>query len=320
MKNEQSVFPSQYDPLIFFADADLDNFTTYQQYYTLYNADQYTQASNLLNNSDVDFYGAWLLNLIENELYAIESNMDSFVIPEDKPRLISHGLDDPTEEFSHWVYYNKYPNIPEAPPPPPEPAPPTVESNKWFNSPGVCPIDTDGWSPKFEDSEDGLYFCMDEHISDNIGINAPEVFRVSDVVRQIPLYDANDNITTYTLRNVLEDLNRGKFGFKLYNNDILIQDLSVNVGQWMRPEYYDSVNYYCCFGADTVNFYNRSTRTYELLNNVIWFYLIMFVTATQDDELLSGAIYLGFAIDLDTISQYAGTQLYLGSDWFTPAN
>ena len=316
MKNEQSVFPSQYDPLIFFADADLDNFTTYQQYYTLYNADQYTQASNLLNNSDVDFYGAWLLNLIENELYAIESNMDSFVIPEDKPRLISHGLDDPTEEFSHWVYYNKYPNIPGTPPPPPEPAPPTVESNKWFNSPGVCPVNVNGWMPTFEIANTGIYYCIDQNISSSIGINAPEVFSVSDAVRQIPLYDSNDNITTYTLRNVLEDLNQGKIGFAIYNGDTLVQDISFNIGQWGSDEY--DINYYSCFGADTINRRDRSAGITGLVNNVIWNYLILFINI--ESQGIQGAIYIGFAIDLDTISQFAGTQLYLGSDWFTPAN
>lgn len=101
MKNDQSVFPDQYDPLIFFSDADLDNSIVYQQYYTLYNAEQYTQASTFLNNSDVDFYGAWLLNLIENELYAIESNMSQFV--DEKPKLAAYSSTEPSG-YKCWVY------------------------------------------------------------------------------------------------------------------------------------------------------------------------------------------------------------------------
>lgn len=101
MKNDQSVFPDQYDPLIFFSDADLDNFTTYQQYYVLFEMNQYTQASNLLNNSDVDFYGAWLLNLLENELYAIESNMDEFI--DEKPKLAAYSSTAPSG-YKCWVY------------------------------------------------------------------------------------------------------------------------------------------------------------------------------------------------------------------------
>lgn len=101
MKNDQSVFPAQYDPLIFFADADLDNYTTYQQYYVLYNNGQYSQASSLLNNSDVDFYGAWLLNLIENELYAIEDNMDQFI--DEKPKLVAYSSTAPQGDYKCWV-------------------------------------------------------------------------------------------------------------------------------------------------------------------------------------------------------------------------
>lgn len=101
MKNDQSVFPDQYDPLIFFSDADLDNYTTYQSYYLLYNNNQYTQASALLNDSDIDFYGAWILNLIENELYAIESNMSSFV--NEKPKIAAYSTTQPQGDFKCWV-------------------------------------------------------------------------------------------------------------------------------------------------------------------------------------------------------------------------
>lgn len=101
MKNDQSVFPDQYDPLIFFSDADLDDANVYQQYYILYNAEQYSQASTFLNNSNVDFYGAWLLNLIENELYAIESNMSQFV--DEKPKLVAYSSTAPQGDFKCWV-------------------------------------------------------------------------------------------------------------------------------------------------------------------------------------------------------------------------
>ncbi len=42
-----------------------------KNYYTFLNAANYTPASEYINNSEVFFYGAWLLNLLEDRLCAI---------------------------------------------------------------------------------------------------------------------------------------------------------------------------------------------------------------------------------------------------------
>lgn len=71
MKNVNTKFPSQIDDRIFFQDLNIDQTLIMKQYYTLLNSGSYTKSSELLNNSEVFFYGAWCLNLLENRLYAI---------------------------------------------------------------------------------------------------------------------------------------------------------------------------------------------------------------------------------------------------------
>ena len=108
MKNEQSVFPGEIDPLIFYADANLDNQHYLAGYYSLLGSGDYVGASEYIQNIDeeVDFYGAWLLNLIENELYAVETYTSQHLPPEQKPKLVHHGRNEPSDsEYKHWVYY-----------------------------------------------------------------------------------------------------------------------------------------------------------------------------------------------------------------------
>ena len=71
MKNENSYFPSKIDDRIYFSDISINQVPIMNRYYSLLSNGNYTQASELLNNSEVYSYGAWCLNLIENRLYAI---------------------------------------------------------------------------------------------------------------------------------------------------------------------------------------------------------------------------------------------------------
>ena len=104
MKNSRSVFPNQIDPLIFFSDINIDQVPTMESYYNLLYQNNFSQASNLLNNSDCDFYGAYVLNLIENCLYAIESNAETFI--GDKPHLADYGEEQPTGDVAlTWAGY-----------------------------------------------------------------------------------------------------------------------------------------------------------------------------------------------------------------------
>lgn len=102
MKNSESLYPEQIDPLIFYSDVDLNHADTIKQYQSLLSSGNYNTASEFLNNSDIDFYGAWLFNLIENELYAIETNADSII--GEKPNFVFYGKEI-TEEpnHHHWV-------------------------------------------------------------------------------------------------------------------------------------------------------------------------------------------------------------------------
>ena len=109
MRNEQSVFPDNIDPLIFYSDADLDNQHYLAHYYSLLESGDYVGASQYIQSidEDIDFYGAWLLNLIENELYAVENYIDQHITPEPKPKLVHHGANEPSDPaYTHWVYYN----------------------------------------------------------------------------------------------------------------------------------------------------------------------------------------------------------------------
>ena len=71
MKNINTKFPLQIDDRVFAMDISIDQVHIMKQYYTLLNSGAYTRASELLNNSDVFFYGAWCLNLLENRIFAI---------------------------------------------------------------------------------------------------------------------------------------------------------------------------------------------------------------------------------------------------------
>lgn len=115
--NEQSVFPDAIDPLIFFADADLDNRHYLDTYYALLISHDYVGASEYLQGlqteidgrvvSPIAYYGAWLLNLYENELFAIEDHMPDLVPENSKPKLVHHGRNESSDPaYTHWVYYD----------------------------------------------------------------------------------------------------------------------------------------------------------------------------------------------------------------------
>ena len=108
-KPEESVFPEEIDPLIFYQDASIERKPELAQYYAYLNENNFDAAKDYLAASTLDYYGAWLLNLIENRLYAIEDNMDEYV--GEKPNIVIHsakephdsiGIDD-EEKFYNWT-------------------------------------------------------------------------------------------------------------------------------------------------------------------------------------------------------------------------
>lgn len=99
MRNTSSNFPTSIDDRTFLHDISLDQLDTVNEYRNYIANGNYTQASELLNNSDVGFYGAWILNLFENRLVAIENYVQSL----NKPRFVQYGGEEPTTQGSHWV-------------------------------------------------------------------------------------------------------------------------------------------------------------------------------------------------------------------------
>lgn len=101
MKNELTIFPSGIDSRIFFSDCDLENLPTMEKYKNLISSGKYTEAANCLYNADVDYYGAWFLNLLENRLRAI----GRYALDEiEKPELVLYQSTEPsTTEGMCWV-------------------------------------------------------------------------------------------------------------------------------------------------------------------------------------------------------------------------
>ena len=106
-KSEESVFPEDIDPLIFYQDASIERKPELGQYYVYLNNNNFDAAKNYLANSTLDYYGAWLLNLVENRLYAIEDNVDEYV--GEKPKIVIHSAKEPHDYIGinkSYKFYN----------------------------------------------------------------------------------------------------------------------------------------------------------------------------------------------------------------------
>ena len=100
MKDTSTKFPTKIDSRIFFQDISLDDLNVWEQHKTLISLGSYTKASELRNDSEIDFYGAWLLNLLENRLEAI----GSFLLQKNKPNLQVYSNVEPIAKTGlHWI-------------------------------------------------------------------------------------------------------------------------------------------------------------------------------------------------------------------------
>ena len=100
MKYASTKFPQEIDDRIFFSDISISQTPIMQKYYTYLNAGNYDEASELLNNSDVFFYGAWILNLLENRLYA----MEKYVFNLDKNKIVEYQRTEPSDVSQGTVW------------------------------------------------------------------------------------------------------------------------------------------------------------------------------------------------------------------------
>ena len=71
MRNTTSKFPNEIDDRLFLSDVSLSQVPIMNEYRTLLNKGDYSSASALLNDSGVFYYGAWILNLLEDRLCKI---------------------------------------------------------------------------------------------------------------------------------------------------------------------------------------------------------------------------------------------------------
>lgn len=103
MKNTISIFPNGIDSRVFFSDLGIDDLNTIHQYHSLLSQGKYSQASQLLNNSEVFFYGAWSLNLLENRL----NKIGSYLLAKEKRNISAVCQDaEPTENLKEgfvWI-------------------------------------------------------------------------------------------------------------------------------------------------------------------------------------------------------------------------
>ena len=102
MRDTSTKFPSEIDNRIFAQDISINQVPIMQEYYRYLESGNYTRATELLNNSDVFFYGAWVLNLLEERLHAI----GDYVINTDlKPDLVTYSDTEPSSinEGMCWI-------------------------------------------------------------------------------------------------------------------------------------------------------------------------------------------------------------------------
>ena len=71
MRNTTSKFPNEIDDRLFLSDVSISQVPIMNEYRTLLNKGDYSSASALLNDSGVFYYGAWILNLLEDRLCKI---------------------------------------------------------------------------------------------------------------------------------------------------------------------------------------------------------------------------------------------------------
>lgn len=91
MNNTYSIYPNGIDSRVYAQDINIENVSVFDKYQSLLAQGKYTESSVLLNNSDASFYGAWMLNLLENRLHEI----GKIVMSIEKPKLTTYQSEEP---------------------------------------------------------------------------------------------------------------------------------------------------------------------------------------------------------------------------------
>lgn len=94
MKDFSTKFPDYIDNRYFFQDTSIDKLEIMEKYQEFIAAGAYTSASKYINAQDVTFYGAWIINMLEERLIAIENYI---VYTLEKPDIITYSDTEPTD-------------------------------------------------------------------------------------------------------------------------------------------------------------------------------------------------------------------------------
>lgn len=94
MKDYSTKYPKSIDDRIFFQDVCIDKLDIMETYQRMIKAGSYSSASDYINKANVSFYGAFLLNMLEVRLIAIEN----YVVYEmEKPDIVTYTDTEPTD-------------------------------------------------------------------------------------------------------------------------------------------------------------------------------------------------------------------------------
>lgn len=101
MRDVVSQFPSDIDDRIYFQDINLSQLNTKTNFERFLAEQSYSEASDVLNNANIDFFGASVLNLLENRLVAIEE----YILTLEKPVLTAYQSTEPedVDEGFTWI-------------------------------------------------------------------------------------------------------------------------------------------------------------------------------------------------------------------------
>lgn len=99
--NTGSVFPSYIDPRMYYQDVQLSQLNTKSAYEAALDSNQYTNASSILYDSDVDYYGSYLFNKSEDKLLSVQN----YLLTVNKPDLMRYQAQEPqnVDDGMSWI-------------------------------------------------------------------------------------------------------------------------------------------------------------------------------------------------------------------------
>ena len=93
-------FPNKVDDRVFYNDIDLEHLHILDQYKTLLTNSNYDEASKLLQDSNIDYFGSWLLNLFELRIRTTQE----YLLTKEKPKLHTYSSTEPTNALLGMVW------------------------------------------------------------------------------------------------------------------------------------------------------------------------------------------------------------------------